>query len=418
MGATALVMAGLALVVPVADAAPQGGRLPTDVPAMIDGESVTLLFTGDMLVHNAISRMGATYAKGTDAAFDFNPMFDQVRSVISAADLAICHQEVTLGVPGYTIGVFPALSAPGEFASAVAGAGYDGCSTASNHATDYGGAGVESTIRVLEEAGLRHTGTALTEDQSHGVLYELEDLTVGHLSATYGVQMHKPDHEWSVGLITKNQITRDTDRIIRDAEALKADGADWVVVSLHWGNQYQVATTAFQRNVAEILTASDAIDMIVGHHAHVVQAIEQVNGKLVAFGLGNFLSNQSAGYSGPNTEDGVVLMVRLRSNTDGEWSLWDTVYMPTWVHRKAGGYVIWPAIGPSPAGLSPRNQEQSATRTRANLNFEGRQGGGLSAADSIAWLSTDPKAARLHPTSLVTGTIDAETEPDGTLPAE
>lgn len=410
MGATALVMASLVLVVPVADAAPQGGRLPTQVPAMIDGESATLLFTGDMLIHNAVSRMGATYAKGTDAAFDFNPMFDQVRSVISAADLAICHQEITLGVPGYTIGVFPQLSAPGEFASAVAGAGYDGCSTASNHATDYGGAGVESTIRVLEEAGLRHTGTALTEDQSHGVLYELDALTIGHLSATFAVQVYRPDHVWSVGLI-------DTDRIIRDAEALKADGADWVVVSLHWGNQYQVATTSRQRDTADILTASDAIDMIVGHHAHVLQAVQHVNGKLVAFGLGNFLSNQAtAEYGGPYSQDGVALMVRLRSNTDGDWSLWDMAYMPTWVYRKAGGYVIWPAIGSSPDGLAPRYLEQSAHRTQKNLKFDGREALGLSADESVAWLMTDAKAARLQPISFVFRPIDRETELDDTIP--
>lgn len=390
IGATAIGLASLVVALPVAAAAPRGARLPTQAPAVMRGDTATLVFTGDMLIHNRIARKAAELAEGTEAEFDFNPMFDEVRPVISATDLAICHQEITLGVPGYPIGVFPQLSAPGEFASAAAGAGYDGCSTASNHATDYGESGIESTIAVLDVAGLGHTGTAMTEDQSHGVLYELDALTVGHLSATYGVQVHRPEHEWSVGLI-------DTDRIIADAEALKALSADWVVVSLHWGNQYQVSTTSRQRSIADTLTASDAIDMIVGHHAHVLQAVEHVNGKLVAFGLGNFLSNQSAGYSGPNTEDGAVLMVRLRSDTDGNWALWDTAYMPTWVHRKAGGYTIWPAIGPSPEKLSPRYQEQSATRTQQNLTLDGRAVPGLSAQESIAWLMTDAKAARLHP---------------------
>ncbi len=387
---TVLGVASLVVALPIAAAAPSGARLPTQVPEVINGDSATLVFTGDMLVHNRIARKAAELAKETEADFDFTPMFGEVRSVISAADLAICHQEITLDVPGHPIGVFPQLSAPGEFASAVEGAGYDGCSTASNHSTDYGTTGIESTIAVLDEAGLSHTGTAMTEAQSHGVLYELEALTVGHLSATYGVQMYRPQYGWSVGLI-------DTDRIIADAEALKASGADWVVVSLHWGNQYQVSTTSHQRSTADTLTASDAIDMIVGHHAHVLQAVERVNGKLVAYGLGNFLSNQSAGYSGPNTEDGAVLMIRLRSNTDGTWSLWDTAYMPTWVHRKAGGYTIWPALGPSPENLSPRYQEQSAARSLKNLTFGGRQIPGLSADQSLAWLSTDPRAARFHP---------------------
>ncbi|KAA3641772.1 MAG: CapA family protein [Armatimonadetes bacterium] len=383
-------IASLVFALPVAAAAPVGARPPTQVPEVIRGNTVTLAFTGDMLVHNRIARKAAELAKEAEADFDFTPMFDEVRSVISAADLAICHQEVTLDVPGHPIGVFPRLSAPGEFASAVAGAGYDGCSTASNHSTDYGTSGIESTIAVLDEAGLGHTGTATTEVRSHGVLYELDHLTVGHLSATYGVQVYRPEHEWSVGLI-------DTDRIIADAEALKEGGADWVVVSLHWGSQYRVSTTAQQLSVADTLTASDAIDMIVGHHAHVLQAVERVNGKLVAYGLGNFLSNQSAGYSGPNTEDGAVLMIRLRSDSEGSWSLWDTAYMPTWVHRKAGGYTIWPALGPSPEDLSPRYQEQSAARSLKNFTFDGRQVPGLSGDEAVAWLESDPKRGRFWP---------------------
>ncbi len=266
IGATTFGIASLVVALPVATAAPRGARLPTQVPAVISGDTATLVFTGDMLIHNRIARKAAELAGDTEAEFDFNPMFDEVRSVISAADLAICHQEITLDVPGHPIGVFPQLSAPSEFASAAAGAGYDGCSTASNHSTDYGEPGLESTIAVLDEAGLGHTGTAMTEDQSHGVLYELDALTVWHVSATYGVQMHRPEHDWSVGLI-------DTYRIIADAEVLKGSGADWVVVSLHWGNQYQVSTASRQRSIADTLTASDAIDMIVGHHAHVADGL-------------------------------------------------------------------------------------------------------------------------------------------------
>jgi poly-gamma-glutamate synthesis protein (capsule biosynthesis protein) len=347
----------------------------------LSDDDVTLLFTGDMLVHNRISRKGAELAEGSDVEYDFNPMFDQVRAVVSAADLAICHQEVVLGVPGVPIGVFPALSAPAEFATAVAGAGYDGCSTASNHSTDYANVGVLTTIETLDEAGLLHTGTAAREDQSHGILYEVGGLTLGHLSFTYGVQVTRPQHPWSVGILR-------TEDILGDAELLKARGADFVVVSLHWGVQYSVATSGEQRRVADVLTASDDVDMIIGHHAHVLQGVNTVNGKLVAFGLGNFLSNQSAGYSGANTEDGATLMVRLRL-VGGRWTISNTAYMPTWVHRKAGGYTIWPTIGPAPSDLSPRYQEQSTRRTLRNLRFDGQTKQGLSAQEAIVWLRSE-----------------------------
>lgn len=195
------------------------------------------------------------------------------------------------------------------------------------------------------------------------------------------MQVTPPEHPWSVGII---QI----ERILRDAEMLKVQGADFVVVSMHWGVQYSVATSRDQRRVADALTASDHVDMIIGHHAHVLQGVDTVNGKLVAYGLGNFLSNQSAGYSGANTEDGAALMVRLRPQ-GGKWTVVAAAYMPTWVHRKAGGYTIWPTIGPGPENLSSRFQERSTSRTLKNLKFDGKPKKGLSAQQAIAWLRSD-----------------------------
>ena len=386
MTIAALIGASLIVVLaPRADAAHPRDSIADRVSPSAAGDFATLAFTGDMLIHNRIAWKAEELAAGSQVEYDFNPMFDQVRSVITAADLAICHQEITLGVPGYPIGIFPRLSAPGEFASAAAGAGYDGCSTASNHSTDYGNAGIESTIGVLDEAGLAHAGTAMTEDQSHGTLYAVGELTLGHLSYTYGVQVVRPDHEWSVGILNVEQI-------IAAATALKDRGDDFVAVSIHWGNQYQVSPTSSQRSVADALTRSPFVDMIVGHHAHVLQPVETVNGKLVAFGLGNFLSNQLASYSGPNSEDGAVLMVRLR-RVDDRWIVWDTEYMPTWVHRRAGDYIIWPVIGPNPEDLSPRYQQSSARRTLKNLTFDGEQVAGMSAPTAIAWLQADPRPA-------------------------
>lgn len=374
---------------PASEQDPSGwqGGLPPQIS--IEGEEVTLLFTGDMLVHNRIAHKAREFAMGSDDEYDFNPMFDEVRGVISEADLAICHQEVVLGVPDVPIGVFPRLSAPAEFAAAVSGAGYDGCSTASNHSTDYANTGVLTTIDALDRAGLAHTGTAATEDQSHGSLYQVADLTLGHLSYTYGVQVVRPDHPWSVGII-------ETDEILHKAQRLKERGAEFVVVSLHWGVQYSVQTSRSQREIADALTASDDIDMIVGHHAHVLQGVKTVNGKLVAFGLGNFLSNQSAGYSGANTEDGAALLTRLQL-VGGRWVVTDTAYMPTWVHRKAGGYTIWPTIGAGPIDLSPRYQEQSTRRTLRNLTFDGESRPGLSASEAMVWLRSEPTTPRGGP---------------------
>jgi poly-gamma-glutamate synthesis protein (capsule biosynthesis protein) len=90
------------------------------------------------------------------------------------------------------------------------------------------------------------------------------------------------------------------------------------VASLHWGVERQHEVTAEQMQLAEQLTASGAFDLIVGHHAHVVQPIMRLHGVPVVFGLGNFLSNMTE----PETSDGVI--VRVRAVRDPGAARWRT----------------------------------------------------------------------------------------------
>ena len=351
-------------------------------------ETVTVLLTGDMLPHYSVSQKAAAYGRESGAAFDFRPMFDQVRDVIRAADLAICHQEVQLGVPGTPISTFPRFAAPAEFAFALADAGFDGCSTASNHATDHGNAGLVSTIETLDAAGVGHTGTAAVAEDAGGIIYELADVAIGHLSYTYAVQSHYPEHPWSVNLI-------DAQRIVADAEALKERGAEFVIVSMHWGQQYRHQPTNNQRRLAGEIMASSAVDLIVGHHAHVLQPIEYVNEKPVIFGLGNFLSNQGGSCcGGPAGADGAAVLVRLRKVGDA-WKTSGLSYMPTWVHRHSGGFVIWPAVGTSDETAPLRHLEASQQRSSKNLTIAGGRRPGLSAENAIGWLTIDQMRQRL-----------------------
>ncbi len=359
-----------------------GVTVADDEPApSFAGPAVTLLFTGDMLIHPRVSRKGAEYGSAHGAAYDFRPMFDQVRPLVEAADFAICHQEVQLGVPGSDVSPFPALAAPSEFATALTDAGFDACSTASNHATDHGDEGLRATIQVLDEAGVQHTGTAANERDAGGTIYDVPPLRIGHASYTYGVQMHSPAHEWSVNMI-------DSERIVADAAALKERGADFVVISLHWGQQYRVAPTDSQRRVAETLTASPDIDLIVGHHAHVLQPIEHVNGTPVIFGLGNFLSNQAPSCCGVNSGDGAAVLVRVRA-AEGDWMVTGLQYVPTWVHRKGGGYIVWPTVGATDESAPLDHLVASQARSYEQMTIDGIEHAGLSVADGTSWLSRD-----------------------------
>ena len=232
-------------------------------------EPVTLLFTGDVTVHVAV----ADSARTGPGAYDFNPMFEHLAPVIQAADLAICHLETPLDPASGTPRGFPRFSAPAEIAPALANAGFDGCSTASNHVLDRGVSGVSDTLDVLDGAGLGHTGSARAPEGRDGVIYEVGDVVVGHASYSYAVSgWLRSDQQWAANGLNEEQI-------LADARELRERGAEFVVISLHWGIEFRYTPTSSQVTLGAALMESPLVDLIVGHHAHVLQPVEVVNGK-------------------------------------------------------------------------------------------------------------------------------------------
>lgn len=291
---------------------------------------VTLSFTGDVLIHPQVSAR----ATGNGRPFDFGPMFAPVAGVLSETDIAICHLEVPLSEDNRNLSGYPVFNAPRQVAEALASAGYEGCSTASNHSFDRGEAGIRSTLSVLDHAGLGQAGMSATEvGAGVATLYRTPAATVAHLSATWWLNGFRlpPDKPWLVQLV-------DVPALLAQAEAARAEGADVVVVSIHCCVEYLTAPTAYQRQMARALIASPAIDLVVGHHAHVVQPVEEVDGEYIIYGLGNFLSAQR---SRPATQDGVIVTVEMAARGSG-WSARGVEAHPIWV--EFGTYRILPAI--------------------------------------------------------------------------
>jgi len=290
--------------------------------------SFTIAASGDLLIHGGVRQQAADNASDTSEEFDFRPMFDEVRPVLSDVDLAICHLEVPLSADNSTLSGYPMFSAPRELAPAIADAGFDACSTASNHSMDQGSDGATQTLDLLDEAGVRHAGMSRTETEATTPnLATVGDVEVAHLSYTYGLNGMPlpPDAPWMVDLI-------DEDRILADAARARDAGAEFVIASMHWGVEYQQAPSAEQRQLAQALLADDAIDLILGHHAHVVQPIEVLDGRYAVYGLGNFLSNQSASCCRTETQDGVIVVIEVEEVDDG-LEVSEVSYVPTWVDR-------------------------------------------------------------------------------------
>jgi poly-gamma-glutamate capsule biosynthesis protein CapA/YwtB (metallophosphatase superfamily) len=310
----------------------QPGRRPAATSPPSKG--FTLLASGDVLAHRSVQERARAYGARRGRPYDFGPMFATIRPLVSAADLAVCHLETPLSPGGRHLSGYPRFNAPPQLAAAIRDAGYDACSVASNHAMDQGTAGVAGTLAVLDRAGLRHAGTARGPGQARPGILTVRRSRVALLSYTYGLNGFRPPRErpWLVNLISPG-------RVLADARAARRAGSEFTVVFLHWGQEYRSTPTPAQRTLAHRLLADPSVDLIVGHHAHVVQPIQRVNGKWVAFGMGNLLSAQSAACCPAATRDGVLLQVTVVRRA-GRLVVGKLGYIPTWVEHP--GYRVLP----------------------------------------------------------------------------
>ncbi|HWM40477.1 MAG TPA: CapA family protein [Streptomyces sp.] len=251
----------------------------------------TLAATGDILSHDSVIRQARTDAGGS--GYDFREMLSGAKSVASGADLAICHMETVYGASNGPFTGYPAFKTPPDVAAGIKDTGYESCSAASNHTMDDGVEGVRRTLTAMDEAGLKHAGSARSAQQrTRPTLMKAGGATVAQLAYTYGTNgIPVPKKKkWAVNLIEPK-------RIIDDARAARRAGADIVVASLHWGTEWQEAPDKQQKALAKQLTGSrykgrKDIDLIIGTHAHVPQAYEKVNGTWVVYGMGDQLAGK------------------------------------------------------------------------------------------------------------------------------
>ncbi|MBD0707093.1 MULTISPECIES: CapA family protein [unclassified Streptomyces] len=318
----------------------------------------TLVASGDVLPHDSVIRRAEADSEGD--GYDFAPMFAGVRPVISGADLAICHMETVYGKDGGPYTGYPAFKSPPEVAAALKATGYDSCSTASNHSLDDGAEGLGRTLDALDRAGVRHAGTARTEaEAAKPTLLKAGGATVAHLSYTYDTNGHPlPEgRPWAVRLL-------DGPRIVEDARAARAAGADVVVVSLHWGTEWQTEPDEEQLSLGRELTASETggrpdVDILLGTHAHVPQAYEKVNGTWIVYGMGDQIAgdmiNDEGAFDPRGNQSSIGRFTFAPPRVPGgRWEVTKAEFLPQWFDTARGRVVDLSADDGSADHAEPR----------------------------------------------------------------
>jgi poly-gamma-glutamate synthesis protein (capsule biosynthesis protein) len=307
----------------------------------------TVLGAGDVLLHQGFWAQAArAAAERHQSGYYFDPLFTSAVPDIKGADLAICHMETPYGRPRGPFTGYPIFEVPPQIAGTLHRIGYDTCSTASNHSLDGGQPGIDRTLDALDAAGVRHTGTARSaKEAATPDILTVNGVKVAQLSYAFGFNglVRPAGKPWLANLI-------DVPKIIADARAARAKGAEVVIVSLHFGTEYQQAPNAQQRAVAAALLKSPYVDLILGCHAHVVQPFEKINGKWVAYGMGNQVAEQ--GFSRP-TMDGVMPRFTFTEVRPHVFKVTKAEAIPTYTYLGSPQRLIDLPQELAKAGLSP-----------------------------------------------------------------
>lgn len=342
---------------------------------------------GDIMVHSP--QLPAYYDPKT-GRYDFSPWFRKVKPLLSEGDWVVGNLETPIAGADLKYSGYPRFNAPPELADALRGSGFQILSTANNHTLDRGYIGAARTLRNLRGAGLVPVGTALSRtDSQRLVIEERNGIKLGFLAYSYGtngIPIPK-DKPYVINLIDRKTIAADIAK-------LRRAGADAVVVSLHFGTEYQRMPNDSQRSLARDVIASGA-DLILGSHPHVVQPYETVEVPdagapggsrrgFVIYSLGNFISGQKDDWK----DVGVILKLTLSKTTaaDGtsrtEWG--DVEATPTWVHSRIVNKKKYFTVLPLPETVAQKNEpgltEADYKKLTALLNGLNRHLRHLSAA--------------------------------------
>lgn len=249
--------------------------------------AVTFTVFGDNMIHTPIY----TYGLNHGGNFDF--LYEHVKEKIEKSDIAVINQETPLVDDPGEYGDYPRFGTPLQVGEAIAEAGFDVVTCATNHALDRGTKGIHTTKEYFAEHDVVCLGIQ-TAQETEGKPYEIlcrKGAKFALLNYTYGTNGNPLPERYphTVHLLT------DEAQVRADIESA-GEETDFVVVFVHWGTENSTEIDDFQRKWVNVFLDGKA-DVVVGSHPHVLQPIEMLEGEdghemLVYYSLGNFVSAQ------------------------------------------------------------------------------------------------------------------------------
>ncbi len=279
---------------------PPMSGISEDDPALPQKQVLSFLAAGDNIIHASVFADAAERAKGTDAAYEFASMYQNIAPLIAEADIAFVNQEGPIAGSDFPAAGHPNFNAPEEAGQTLVALGFDVVNIANNHMLDmdtrYRGTGYRNSVAFWKKQDVLMIGGYENQTDFDTVrILEKNGISIAFLSYTYstnGLTLNAGSPDMVVPLI------RDAD--IKRHIAAAREQADLVFVSMHWGTEGSFTPSAEQKRLSQLIADCGA-DAIIGHHSHTLQPIEWLTGEsgnrtLCIYSLGNLLSTMQNSY--------------------------------------------------------------------------------------------------------------------------
>lgn len=275
----------------------QTAAIPETEPVPPEIRTVSFIGAGDNIVYYGNVRDAASCAINGGRTYNFMPTYSDVKSVIEEADIAFINQETLMCGDGFPFSYYPRFNGPQDLGHDLKEIGFNVINIANNHMLDKGAEGLNATMdfwNSLEGITLLG-GYRNQKDYEAPRILEVNGVRIAFLSYTFMT------NGLTLPASSEMVIPYPDDETVSAQLARSRELADYVLVSVHWGDENSFTPNEEQRSFASLL-AEHGADAIIGHHPHVLQPIEWLerpDGKktLCVYSLGNFMAEMSRDYN-------------------------------------------------------------------------------------------------------------------------
>ena len=254
-------------------------------------DDISICMVGDLLMHKPILDYAESNKKNNSYNFDF--IFENMEKYIKEYDIKIINDEVLISGSNYGISGFPHFNSPFELADSVAKAGFNVILKATNHVND-----INEDARLTDLnnwkrfPNIKVTGSYENEEEAEKITYfETKGIKIALLNYCYG------SNRFLKNSYTMNKINYD--KIKQAIDKSKSEGAQLIILLVHWGKEYSLKINNFQNKWSKIFFEL-GVDIVIGTHPHVIQPVKVMEDKetkrkmYIFYSLGNFINYTSS----------------------------------------------------------------------------------------------------------------------------